>query len=111
MEHKAVTAASVVTDKEKGNLMFAKQTAKASHLCLEKRKDGQHVCCEATDDAHSQFPAGRSPPSPWSCPRSACSQLRDVMGNNGAWTPATAKPPRQDCSEASGKVAVLTPVL
>lgn len=39
VEHKAVMPASVVSDKEKENIMFANQTVKASHLFSAKRMD------------------------------------------------------------------------
>lgn len=37
VEYNPVMPVSVASDKEKGNIIFAKQTVKASHLCSEKR--------------------------------------------------------------------------
>lgn len=59
-------------DKEKENIAFVNRMAKAPYLCPEE-KEGQQVCCEATDSAMlSSLQAGprcgsRSCPAPSAC--------------------------------------------
>lgn len=67
MEHKAVMPVSVISDKEKGNIVFANQTAKVSHLCSGKRMDNTFSVKPQMVVSLNSIQSGPHCSS-WSCP-------------------------------------------